>query len=300
MSSFEPELAANDDNTRRAIKGHRASPLRLLLSSPSATTGAIIVGAAIIVAIVSIWWTPYGPLAVNTGSELLRPSLAHPLGTDQYGRDVLSRLMAGTQVTFVSSLGAVAIALLIGVPAGLVAAFKRGVTGEIIMRGADLLYSFPALLAAITLVAALGASTLTATLAIGIASIPVFARVTRSTALGVLSTEYVLAARAYGRSNLQIARRHVLPNIMPILVAQIALLLSVTILAVAALSYLGLGTPPPTPTWGGMLESAQNYLYQDPLLAIWPGMAIAVTVFGLNVLGDGLRDLLDPTLKGRS
>ncbi len=298
MSSFEANGEATDSE-RPATPGHKVSPLRLLLSSPSATTGAIIVAVTIIVAIVSIWWTPYGPLTVNTGSELLRPSLAHPLGTDQYGRDVLSRLMTGTQITLLSSLGAVIIALLIGVPAGLVAAFKRGATGEVIMRGVDLLYSFPALLAAITLVAALGASTLTATLAIGIASIPVFARVTRSTALGVLSTDYVLAARAYGRSNLQIARRHVLPNIMPILVAQIALLLSVTILAVAALSYLGLGTPPPAPTWGGMLESAQNYLYQDPLLALWPGIAIAVTVFGLNALGDGLRDLLDPTLKGR-
>jgi peptide/nickel transport system permease protein len=254
----------------------------------------------VLVAIVSIWWTPYGPLAVNTGAEFLHPSLAHPLGTDEYGRDVLSRLMKGTQLTLLSSLGAVIIALVIGVPAGLIAAFKRGVAGEIIMRGADLLYSFPALLAAITLVAAFGASTLTATLAIGIASIPVFARVTRSTALTVLANDYVLAARAYGRSNLQIARRHVLPNIMGVLVAQIALLLSITILAVAALSYLGLGTPPPAPTWGGMLENAQNYLYQDPMLALWPGLAIAITVFGLNALGDGVRDLLDPTLKGRS
>ncbi len=272
---------------------------RLFTLSPSTIVGALIVTVVVLTAIISIWWTPYGPLTINTSAEFLRPSLAHPLGTDEYGRDVLSRLMKGTQITLLSSLGAVAIALVVGVPAGLVAAFKRGVVGEIIMRGADLLYSFPALLAAITLVAAIGASTFTATLAIGIASIPAFARVTRSTALSVLSSEYVLAARAYGRSNLQIARRHVLPNILPILVAQIALLLSVTILAVAALSYLGLGTPPPAPTWGGMLETAQNYLYQDPLLALWPGLAIAITVFGLNTLGDGVRDLLDPTLKGR-
>jgi peptide/nickel transport system permease protein len=274
--------------------------LRLGALGPSATIGAVIIGVVVLVAIVSIWWTPYGPLAVNTSAEFLRPSLAHPLGTDQYGRDVLSRLMKGTQLTLLSSLGAVIIALAIGVPAGLIAGFKRGVTGEVIMRGADLLYSFPALLAAITLVAAFGASTLTATLAIGIASIPVFVRVTRSTTLSVLSNDYVLAARAYGRSNFQIARRHVLPNIMGVLVAQIALLLSITILAVAALSYLGLGTPPPAPTWGGMLESAQSYLYQDPLLALWPGLAIAITVFGLNALGDGVRDLLDPMLRGRS
>ena len=290
-SSSPPSVALVQPPKRRA---------RLLTLGPSATIGAIIVAVVVLVAIVSIWWTPYGPLAVNTGAEFLRPSLAHPLGTDEYGRDVLSRLMKGTQLTLLSSLGAVIIALVIGVPAGLIAAFKRGVAGEIIMRGADLLYSFPALLAAITLVAAFGASTLTATLAIGIASIPVFARVTRSTALSVLANDYVLAARAYGRSNFQIARRHVLPNIMGVLVAQIALLLSITILAVAALSYLGLGTPPPAPTWGGMLENAQNYLYQDPMLALWPGLAIAITVFGLNALGDGVRDLLDPTLTGRS
>jgi peptide/nickel transport system permease protein len=273
--------------------------LRAVRSSPNTMVGGTIVTLVIVVAIVSIFWTPYPPLAIHTSEEFLRPTLAHPLGTDQYGRDILSRLMAGTQVTLLSALGAVLIAVVVGVPAGLVASFRRGVVGDIVMRGADLIYSFPALLAAITLVAAFGASTLTATVAIGIASIPVFARVTRSTALGVLESEYVQAARAYGRSNLAIARKHVLPNIAPILVAQIALLLSVTILAVAALSYLGLGTPPPAPTWGGMLESAQGYLAQDPLMALWPGLAIAVTVLGCNALGDGLRDLLDPTMKGR-
>jgi peptide/nickel transport system permease protein len=273
--------------------------LRAVRSSPNTMVGGTIVTLVIVVAIVSIFWTPYPPLAIPTSEEFLRPTLAHPLGTDQYGRDILSRLMAGTQVTLLSALGAVLIAVVVGVPAGLVASFRRGVVGDIVMRGADLIYSFPALLAAITLVAAFGASTLTATVAIGIASIPVFARVTRSTALGVLESEYVQAARAYGRSNLAIARKHVLPNIAPILVAQIALLLSVTILAVAALSYLGLGTPPPAPTWGGMLESAQGYLAQDPLMALWPGLAIAVTVLGCNALGDGLRDLLDPTMKGR-
>jgi len=285
------------------MTGHRArlrAGLRALGRSPNAMVGGAIVTLVILVAIVSIFWTPYPPLAIHTNEEFLRPALAHPLGTDQYGRDILSRLMAGTQVTLLSALGAVVIAVVVGVPAGLVAAFRRGVIGDLVMRGADLIYSFPALLAAITLVAAFGASTLTATVAIGIASIPVFARVTRSTALGVLESEYVLAARAYGRSNLAIARKHVLPNIAPILVAQIALLLSVTILAVAALSYLGLGTPPPAPTWGGMLESAQGYLAQDPLMALWPGLAIAITVLGFNALGDGLRDLLDPTMKGRA
>ena len=272
---------------------------RLARHSPSFIFGGAVVALILLVALVAVFWTPYGPLTVSTGRELLPPSWGHPMGTDQYGRDVLSRLMSGTDLTLLSSLGAVLIAGLVGIPAGLLAASRGGGTGELIMRTADLIYSFPALLAAITLVAAFGASTTTATVAIGIASIPSFARVTRGAALAILATEYVRAARAYGRSPLAILRRHVVPNIAPFIIVQTSLLLSVTVLAVAALSYLGLGTPPPTATWGGMLENAQSYLYQDPLLAIWPGLAIALSVLGFNALGDGLRDLLDPTLRGR-
>ena len=273
---------------------------RLVRHSPSAMVGGFVVTVIVVVAVVSVFWTPYGPLTVSTGQELLGPSLHHLLGTDQYGRDLLSRLMSGTDPTLLSSVGAVLIAGGIGIPAGLISASRGGFTSELLMRLADLIYSFPALLAAITLVAVFGASTTTATVAIGIASIPSFARVTRSAALSVLGTDYVLAARAYGRSPLAILHRHVVPNILPFIIVQASLLLSVTVLAVAALSYLGLGTPPPTATWGGMLENAQNYLYQDPLMAVWPGLAIAICVLGFNALGDGLRDLLDPTLRGRS
>lgn len=269
-------------------------PGRLARRSPSALLGGVVVTAVVAVAVLAVFWTPYGPLQVATRGELLPPSPTHLLGTDPYGRDVLSRLMSATDLTVVSGAGAVLIAGLLGIPAGLLAASRGGWLGELIMRLADLIYSFPALLAAITLVAALGASTATATVAIGIASIPAFARVSRSAALTVLTTDYVLAARGYGRTPLAILRRHVLPNIAPYVVVQASLLFSVTILAVAALSYLGLGTPPPTPTWGGMLQDAQAYLYQDPLLALWPGLAIALSVLGFNALGDGLRDLLDP------
>ncbi len=270
---------------------------RLGRRSPSATFGGVVVGLIVLVALLALAWTPYGPLVVSTSKELLPPSPSHLLGTDEYGRDVLSRLMSSADLTLISSAGAVLIAGLVGIPAGLLAASRGGRLGELIMRAADLVYSFPALLAAITLVAAFGASTATATIAIGIASIPAFARVTRGAALTVLESEYVLAARAYGRSPLAILRRHVLPNVLPFVIVQSSLLLSITVLAVAALSYLGLGTPPPTATWGGMLQSAQSYLYQDPLLAVWPGVAIAVSVLGFNALGDGLRDLLDPTLR---
>ncbi len=290
-------LAAGQSHAAAGGRAHRL--WRLVRRSPSAMLGGLVVLVIVAVAVLSLFWTPYGPLTVSTGHELLGPSFHHLLGTDEYGRDLLSRLMSGTDLTLLSSAGAVVIAGGIGIPAGLISASRGGFTSELIMRGADLIYSFPALLAAITLVAVFGASTTTATVAIGIASIPSFARVTRSAALAVLATEYVLAARAYGRSPLAILRRHVLPNILPFIIVQASLLLSVTVLAVAALSYLGLGTPPPTATWGGMLENAQNYLYQDPLMAVWPGLAIAICVLGFNALGDGLRDLLDPTLRGR-
>ncbi len=272
---------------------------RLARRNPSALLGGLVVLVIVVVAVVAVFWTPYGPLAVFPGQALLGPGPHHLLGTDQYGRDLLSRLMSGADPTLLSSAGAVLIAGGIGIPAGLLSASRGGLVSELIMRLADLIYSFPALLAAITLVAVFGASTITATVAIGIASIPAFARVTRSASLTVLGTDYVLAARAYGRSPLAILRRHVVPNILPFIIVQSSLLLSVTVLAVAALSYLGLGTPPPAATWGGMLENAQNYLYQDPLMAVWPGLAIALCVLGFNALGDGLRDLLDPTLRPR-
>jgi peptide/nickel transport system permease protein len=271
-----------------------------LARNPSALIGTLVVGGIVGVAVLSLVWTPYGPLALSSHT-LAGPSLAHPLGTDEYGRDVLSRLMAGARVSLYSGVFAVVVASFVGIPAGLAAAELNGLVSEGIMRAADLLFAFPALLAAVTLAAALGSSTTTAMLAIGIASVPYFARVTRSGALGVLSSEYVLAARAYGRSRPAIIRKHVLPNIAPLVLVQSSLLFSVAILAGAALSYLGLGTPPPSSAWGLMLEDAQhNFLATDPLLSLWPTLAIAITVLGFNLLGDGLRDVLDPRLRSRS
>ena len=290
-------MAAGRASAEAAGRAHRL--WQLAPRSPSAVIGGLVVLVILVVAVLALFWTPYGPLTVAPGQALLGPSPHHVLGTDQYGRDLLSRLMSGADPTLLSSAGAVLIAGGVGIPAGLLSASRGGLVSELIMRLADLIYSFPALLAAITLVAVFGASTITATVAIGIASIPAFARVTRSASLTVLGTDYVLAARAYGRSPLAILRRHVVPNILPFIIVQSSLLLSVTVLAVAALSYLGLGTPPPAATWGGMLENAQNYLYQDPLMAVWPGLAIALCVLGFNALGDGLRDLLDPTLRPR-
>jgi peptide/nickel transport system permease protein len=271
------------------------------LRSPSALAGGLIVGAVVFIALLSLVWTPYNPDAQSLNHAFAGVSWAHPLGTDEYGRDELSRLMAGSRVSLYAGVLAVLIASLAGVPAGLIAAERGGMTSEVTMRLADLLFAFPALLSAICLVAALGASTTTAMIAIGIASVPYYARVTRSGALGVLGSEYVLAARAYGRSRPAIIRRHVVPNILPLLIVLSTLLFSVGILAEAALSFLGLGTSPPSATWGLMLEDAQrNYLSSNPLLSLWPALAIAVTVLGFNLLGDGLRDVLDPRLRSRT
>jgi peptide/nickel transport system permease protein len=200
--------------------------------------------------------------------------------------------MAGTRVALYAGFVAVAVATVIGVPAGLIAAQRGGVVGQAVLRLSDLIYAFPALLAAITMSAALGASTTTAMLAIGVASIPVFVRVTRSNALVVLSSEYVLAARAYGRTSGAILRRHVLPNIMTTIIAQMSLLFALAILAETGLDYLGLGTTPPTPSWGLMIQTAsQNYLSTDPWLSVWPGVAIFLAVLGFSLLGEGIGEL---------
>ena len=272
-----------------------------VLHDPSALIGGAIVLAIALAALVAVFWTPYGALSVDPEHALAPMSRHHLFGTDEYGRDVLSRLMAGAKLILFTGAVSVVIAVVAGVPIGLAAAAARGgVLDDLLMRVVDLLYAFPALLAAIVLAAALGASTLSAMVAIGIASVPVFARVTRAGALSVMESEYVLAARAYRRGTVAILWRHVLPNIRALLIVQMSLLYSIAILAEAGLSYLGLGTPPPTPTWGQMVEEAQQYLDRDPLLDFWPGIFIALAVLGFNLLGDGLRDVLDPRLRSSS
>jgi len=276
---------------RRAAAGSAWAWIR---RSPSTLAGGFLVALFILVALVSLGWTPYDPLAIQPSAALHGSSAAHLMGTDQYGRDVLSRLMAGTQVAIYAGIVSVVIAAGIGIPAGLIAAQRGGIPGELIMRTGDVIYGFPALLAAITLTAALGASTTVAMIAIGVAYIPVFARIARGSALTVLASNYVLAARAYGRRPMAIVRRHVLPNIAPLLIIQASLLYAVAILAEAGLGFLGLGTPPPAPSWGQMVGAAQDYLAQDPMLTVWPSLVIAAAVLGFSLLGDGLREILDP------
>ncbi|GAB3622325.1 ABC transporter permease [Mariniluteicoccus endophyticus] len=259
--------------------------------------GAVLVAGVVLTALLAVVWTPFDPEHVVPDQRMLGPGLPHLLGTDNFGIDIFSRLMAGARVCLMVGVIAVGIAALVGVPLGMLAGMARGWLGELVMRGADILYAFPALLLAILLAAAFGGSTWTAMTAIGIATVPAFIRVARAATMSVMSADYVVAARSSGTSHLGTAVRHVLPNIAPVVGVQASVSFGIAILAEAALSYLGLGTPPPQPTWGRMLREAQTFLFTDPLQALWPGLAIALAVLGFNLLGDGLRDLLDPRLK---
>lgn len=256
--------------------------------------GALIVVLVILSAAVSLVWTPHDPVSVNPDKRLAGPGWDQLLGTDRLGRDVFSQILAGSQITLLVGVVAVSISALMGTPLGIWAGMRRGWAEALVMRGADLLLAFPALLLAIVAGAVFGASTVTAMIAIGIAGIPAFARVARSGTLQVMTRDYIAASQSAGRPGPEIARRHVLPNIVGMLIVQASVAFALAILAEAALSFLGLGTPPPEPSWGRMLQSAQASLGSAPQLALWPGVAIAVTVLGFNLLGDGLRDALDP------
>ncbi|WP_256640711.1 ABC transporter permease [Streptomyces murinus] len=261
-------------------------------------TGCLIVALVLAVAAVSLVWTPYDPNHVDAARQLAGAGGEHLLGTDQFGRDVASRLMVGARITVFAGVVAVGIALLAGVPMGVVAGMTGGWLSTVIMRVSDFLLAFPALLLAIMLAAVYGSGTLTAMVAIGIASAPGFARVSRAATLRVMTAEYIDAARLAKRGRVAIALRHVLPNIADIVIVQASVSFSTAILAEAALSYLGLGTTPPTPSWGRMLQESQDLLFSTPQLSLWPGLAVAATVLGINLLGDGLRDRVDPALEG--
>ncbi|PRA12235.1 peptide ABC transporter permease [Arthrobacter sp. MYb211] len=260
--------------------------------------GGSLVAVVVLAALVSFFWTPYNPVQAFPADRLQGSSAAHLMGTDRYGRDVFSGVLYGARITLLVGLVAVGIALVIGTPLGILAGMRGGITEEVTMRGADILLAFPALLVAIMFGAVFGASTLTAMLAIGIGSIPGFARVARSGTLQVMSTEYIMAAKASSQSGWRIARRHVMPNIVGMVVVQCSVSFAIAVLAEAALSFLGLGTPPPVPSWGRMLQESQQFLGTFPMLAVWPGAAIAVAVLGFTLLGDGLRDRFDPKLNG--
>ena len=269
------------------------------LRHPSFAVGGLLSALLVLAALLSLVWSPYPPAEIDIPAKLQAPSAQHWLGTDSLGRDIASQLLVGAQNSIVVGLVAVGIGLGLGGVLGCLAAARRGWVEELVMRAADFTFAFPALLSAIMLGAIYGPGLLTGILAIGIFNIPVFARITRGAANAVWSREYVLASRAAGFGPLRITLDHVLPNIASVLIVQATISFATAILAEAALSYLGLGTQPPQPSWGRMLNEAQTMLFQAPMLAVYPGVAIALSVLGLNLMGDGLRDLLDPKLARR-
>ena len=284
-------------NAATSKPAHRSMALRARAGRhPSFLIGAALSALLVLAALLSLFWAPYPPAEIDIPNKLAAPSAAHWLGTDSLGRDIASQLLVGAQNAIVVGLVAVSIGVVIGVALGCLAAARRGWVDELVMRAADFTFAFPALLSAIMLGAIYGPGLFTGILAIGIFNIPVFARISRGAAQAVWAREYVLASRAAGFGPWRITLSHVLPNIASVLIVQATISFATAILAEAALSYLGLGTQPPQPSWGRMLNEAQTLLFQAPMLAVYPGVAIALSVLGLNLMGDGLRDLLDPKL----
>ena len=274
----------------------RTSILLLALRHRNLVLGGALSVLVVLLAIVSLLWTPHSAYELDIANKLKPPSQTHWLGTDHFGRDVMSMIMVGAQNSLIVGFVAVGIGLAIGVVLGLWASAQRGWVEELVMRLSDFTFAFPAILSAIMITAILGPGVVNSILAIGIFNIPVFARVTRGSANAIWSREFVLAARAAGKGGVRITLEHVLPNVLSVIIVQATIFFAIAILAEAALSYLGLGTQPPQPSWGRMLNEAQTFLYLSPHLAVFPGLVIVISVLGFNMLGDGLRDLLDPRL----
>jgi peptide/nickel transport system permease protein len=270
---------------------------RKAFANRSFLAGALITALVVTVALFSFVWTPYDVTKLVIADRLQSPNAAHWFGTDHFGRDILSMIMVGSRNSIAVALIAVGIGIAVGVPLGCWAAAKRGLADEVLMRASDIVFAFPALLSAVMITAIFGPGIVNAIIAIGIFNIPVFARVARGGALALWPREFVLAARASGKRAGLITIQHILPNIANLLLVQGTIQFSLGILAEAGLSYVGLGTQPPAPSWGRMLFEAQTMMTIAPHMAIVPGLAIIVTVLGLNLLGDGLRDVLDPRLR---
>ncbi|WP_170401260.1 ABC transporter permease [Ruegeria arenilitoris] len=260
--------------------------------------GAVLSSLVLLAALVSFIWTPYDYAALDIPDKLQPPNAQHWFGTDHFGRDMFSMIMVGARTSIAVALVAVGIGMALGVPLGLTAAARKGSwLDEVIMRGNDLVFAFPSLVIAILITAVFGAGAINAIIAIGIFNIPVFARITRGAALSLWEREFILAARVSGKGAARISAEHILPNVANLLIVQGTIQFSLGILAEAGLSYVGLGAQPPTPSWGRMLADAQTMVSFAPHLALIPGLAIIVTVLGLNLLGDGLRDWLDPRIR---
>lgn len=284
----------------RAVRPHRARRLagleRLVRRSPVVAIGASLIIAVVLVALVAPVIAPRNPVS-QIAQPLLLPGGAYVAGTDELGRDELSRLIYGARVSLYVGVLAVSIALALGATSGIIAGFYGGWVDNVLMRAMDILFSLPAIVLAIAITSILKPSLTNAMIAIGIVYAPTFARIARGPTLAVVNLAYIEAAHAVGLPNWHIMLRHVLPNVSAPLIVQTTVSLSTAILTEAALSFLGLGTQPPTASWGLMLSAARQYMLIDPWIAVLPGVAIALTVLGFNLLGDGLRDVLDPRIR---
>jgi len=283
---LKAEAEALESPSRRA--------LRRLLRRRGAVVGMAVIAVFVLLALLAPFIAPYDPVATNWGLVRKPASAAHWFGTDELGRDILVRVIFGARASLMAGLVSVSIALAIGVPVGMVAGYRGGFVDALISRITDAMLACPFLILAIALAAFLGPSLSNAMIAIGITATPIFVRLTRAQVINVKVEDYVEAARAIGNPSWRIALFHILPNILPALLVQATLSIAAAIIAEAALSFLGLGQQPPAPSWGSMLNSAQRFLTQAPWMAIWPGLAIFLSVLSFNLVGDGLRDALDP------
>ncbi len=265
-----------------------------LRNDKSLTAGASIVAFFVLMAVFSLVWTPHNVGVIDADARLAPPSFVHLFGTNHLGRDVLSMIIVGARTSIIVALVAIGIGMVVGVPLGLLAAGTRGVIEDAIMRMNDVVFAFPALILAILITAVYGPGAVNAIIAIGVFNIPVFARLTRGAALPIWTRGFVMSAQTAGKSRFQISLEHILPNVAPTLIVQATVQFSLAVLAEAALSYVGLGAQPPAPSWGRMLAESQTMVSFAPWLAIFPGLAIFLFVFGLNQLGDGLRRRFDP------
>jgi peptide/nickel transport system permease protein len=288
--ALNPALLAADEQiespTRRA--------LRRLVRRKGAVFGLIVIALFVLMAVFAPWITPYDPAAQSWTAVRKAPSMAHWFGTDEVGRDVLTRVVYGARASLLAGVISISIALGVGVPLGLIAGYLGGWIDALLSRITDAMLACPFLILAIALAAFLGPSLTNAMIAIGITATPIFVRLTRGQVMAVKVEDYVEAARAVGNPRWRIAVVHILPNILPALLVQATLSIAAAIIAEASLSFLGLGQQPPTPSWGSMLNSAQRFLTNAPWIAVWPGVAIFFTVLSFNLVGDGLRDALDP------
>jgi peptide/nickel transport system permease protein len=280
---------------RDATPARRA--LRRLMRRRGAMLGLAIVLVFVVLALFAPWIAPYDPIATSWSAVRKAPSMQYLFGTDEIGRDVLSRVVWGARASLLAGLVSVSISMALGVPIGLLAAYVGGWTDSLISRFTDAMLAVPFLILAIALAAFLGPSLSNAMIAIGVSATPIFIRLTRAQVLAMKVEDFVEAARAVGNPHWRIALRHILPNVLPPLIVQASLAIASAIIAEASLSFLGLGQQPPAPSWGSMLNTAKNYVDNAPWMAVWPGLSIFLLVLSFNLLGDGLRDALDPKHK---